>query len=364
MLTLFLFAVFIICVAMLWNEGLWSNAITLVNITLAVLIATNYFEPLAAWLDYYVPDYTYLWDFLALWGLFALALGILRLVTDLISRHRVRFKMPVEHTGRVILAIWVGWIMVGFTIISLHVAPLAAHPFGGGFQNRPTSGNFFGLAPDRQLLAFVQKSSRGPLSRSYTGGSVMGYHPLPEDKESGCRVFDPRSDLVIKYRNRRKFFDEGRLASRGSGALQLRVPRETRPSGGRGAVARPPTLTGTTRLEDLFKRLLDIQRQLIAVLGKVQDADTAREAVPKVSRLADRYVELLDELESAQNQFVWDRERLKREYGDRLDNSGKRLAGELRRVTDLQEAAEILDAPIKRMVDAAEEARKHFPDAD
>jgi hypothetical protein len=228
MLTLFLFAVFMICVAMLWNEGLWSNAITLVNVTLAALIATCYFEPLADILDRIQPDYTYLWDFFMLWGLFAGALGILRLVTDLISRHRVRFKMPVEHTGRVVLAIWVAWIMVGFTTMSLHLAPLAPHPFRGAFQKTPGSGNFFGMAPDRQWLAFVQKCSRGALSRSHKQGELPGYHPLPEDKQKGCRVFDPQGDFIVKYRNRRANFDKGRIESHATSMMMLRVRREDR----------------------------------------------------------------------------------------------------------------------------------------
>jgi hypothetical protein len=359
MLTLFLFAVFIICVAMLWNEGLWSNAITLVNITLAVLIAMNYFEPLAAFFDRFAPDYTYLWDFLAIWGLFALSMGLLRLVTDLISRHRVRFKMPVEHTGRVILAIWVGWIMVGFTIITLHLAPLAAHPFGGGFQKTPTSGNFFGLAPDRLLLAFVQKSSRGALSRGYSGAKVDGYHPLPKDIEGGCRVFDPQSDLVIKYHNRRDFYDKGRKLSHATGVMHLRVPRKQR-SSGTGAVARP----GKSNPEELLKRWHQLNQQIIAVLGKVQDANTAKEVASGLSRLSTQFDELMNEIINDKSYISrWEDERLEREYGDRLENSSRRLGSELRRVRDKPEASNILDtqlnkieAAINRVVKASEEA--------
>lgn len=226
MLFLFLFVVFIMCVAMLWNEGMWSNAITLVNVTLAGLIATNFFEPLARKFDGWVPDYTYLWDFLAIWGLFALSIGLLRGATDLISRHRVRFKMPVEHTGRVIFAIWVGWIMVGFTAFSFHLAPLGPSPFKGAFAKKPDSACFMGMAPDRQWLAFAQKCSRGSLSRSHTKGELPGYHPHAADKESGRRVFDPQSDLTIKYHNRRLNFDKGRKASGATGPMKLRVRRQ------------------------------------------------------------------------------------------------------------------------------------------
>ena len=53
---------------------------------LAMMLAFNYFEPLAAMLDGMEPSYTYLWDFLALWGLFAISFGLLRVVTDMLSR--------------------------------------------------------------------------------------------------------------------------------------------------------------------------------------------------------------------------------------------------------------------------------------
>ncbi len=226
LLALFLLGIFIGTVAMLWNEGMWSNAVTLVNVTLAALIATNYFEPVAARLDTMVPDYTYLVDFLALWFLFALVYAVMRAFTDAISKQRVRFKMPVEHTGRVLLAIWVAWIMVGFTTMSLHLAFLGPNPWGGAFAKRPSSGNFLGMAPDRQWMAFVQKTSRGALSRSHRYGDVPGYHPHPDDLDDGRRVFDPRGDLIIKYHHRRANYDKGRIKSNATGMLQLRVKRD------------------------------------------------------------------------------------------------------------------------------------------
>ena len=42
--------VFVVCVLMSLASGLWGNLIMIFNVLLAALIATNYFEPLAAWL--------------------------------------------------------------------------------------------------------------------------------------------------------------------------------------------------------------------------------------------------------------------------------------------------------------------------
>jgi len=215
MLTLLLFVVFIACVAMMWNEGLWGNALTLLNVTVAGLIATNYFEPLAYFFEGNIPSYTYFCDFLALWALFVFVYGVLRTVTDLVARRKVRFRMPVEQGGRVFFALWAGWIMVGFTAMSLHLAPLPAAPFGGSFypSNQPPgeSTTFLGLAPDRQWLAFVQTVSRGSLARGYDKGSAGGrwkYDPHPNDERFNLLAFDSRSEWILKYRDRRRTLEK------------------------------------------------------------------------------------------------------------------------------------------------------------
>ena len=190
MVALLLLVVLIVCAVMSWREGLWGAAIILVNSLLAALLAANYFEPAAAVLEGIMPTYTYFFDFIALWGLFVLAFGMLRGVTGLISKYRVRFIMLVELAGRTILAIWVGWVMVCFSSMTLHAAPLPRHAFGGSFQQKPMSGDFFGLAPDRQWLGFMQSRSRGALSK-FT-----------------AREFDPQSEFIFKYGSRRQNLQE------------------------------------------------------------------------------------------------------------------------------------------------------------
>ena len=66
-----MFVILFACVAMCYAEGMWSNAIRLINVVTAGLLAVNFFEPLARWLDGMQPSYTYLWDYLSLWALFA-----------------------------------------------------------------------------------------------------------------------------------------------------------------------------------------------------------------------------------------------------------------------------------------------------
>jgi hypothetical protein len=194
MLNVLMFMIVFIVVAMMWQEGLWSNALTFVNVVLAALLATNYFEPTADFFEGYAPSYTYLWDLIAIWTLFFVIFCILRAVTDTISRHRVRFKMPVEMIGRVVFAVLTAAAIVGFFSMSLHTAPLARTAVKGGFQKQPMSGNFLGLAPGRKWLALVQSRSRGPLSQADETATGT----------NGVREFDPQSEFVIKYGQRRQ----------------------------------------------------------------------------------------------------------------------------------------------------------------
>jgi uncharacterized membrane protein required for colicin V production len=128
MTSIFLLLIFLIlvgCFAMLYTEGMWSNAIRLINVTTAALLAVNFYEPSARWLDGWSPSYTYVWDFLSLWGLFALFMMIFREVTDRVSKVNVRFLKLADRIGSTFFALWVGWVMVCFTMVTLHTAPLA-----------------------------------------------------------------------------------------------------------------------------------------------------------------------------------------------------------------------------------------------
>lgn len=194
MLVGLLLLVLFICVAMLFTEGLWSNAIMFINVMTAALLTMNYWEPLASWLQLKAPSYFYYWDFLAIWAVFAAAMIVLRLITDRLSRVRMKFRKPVDMVGAVAFSLWTGWIMVSLVLFSLHTAPLARVAMGGGLQ--PDTPMFFGLGPDRNWLAFVHKqSSTGALRRSEP------------------RVFDQNGAFVWKYAFRRELF-EGLTADR------------------------------------------------------------------------------------------------------------------------------------------------------
>jgi hypothetical protein len=191
-INIILFIILAACFASLFNNGLWSNTLMLVNVLTAGLLAMNYFEPLAGWLETQVsPSLTYVWDFVAIWLIFIVSMAALRAATDYMSPVKVRFLPPVDKFGGYVVALWTSWVLVCFTTATLHTAPLARNFLG--FQTAPQDKMMGGFAPDRQWLGWTHRESKGAMCR------------LGE-----LSPFDPYGDFILRYGKRREDF-EGQL---------------------------------------------------------------------------------------------------------------------------------------------------------
>jgi uncharacterized membrane protein required for colicin V production len=201
-----LLVIFFAVLASLVREGLWSNAIKLFNVMTAAMLATNYFEPLADFLTDKQPTFTYVWDIIAVWAIFCVALGVMQTITDRLSRIQVRFRKPVETAGGIFFACWIGWLMICFTTFTLHMAPLSRSFLDGSFQPDADSKMFFGFAPDQDWLAFIHTMSlNGSLAKSRAEGDTR------------TNVFDPDADFIFKYAaSRKKFEDQKDIRTRGT----------------------------------------------------------------------------------------------------------------------------------------------------
>jgi uncharacterized membrane protein required for colicin V production len=200
LLTILLLLIFAACMAFLYQEGLWGNLIRLVNVVTSALLAMNYFEPAADWFEEMQPSYSYVWDFIALWAVFALSMGILRTATDLLSRVKVRFMGIVDRTGGIILSGWIGLIMVMFTTTSLHVAPLAREPLRGSFVPEQRAESSMEL----YWLGLVQRLSMNQLARGLSEDELrQGVYGPTSDETAPVAVFDAEGVFIPKYATRR-----------------------------------------------------------------------------------------------------------------------------------------------------------------
>jgi uncharacterized membrane protein required for colicin V production len=168
LLPVLLFVLFLAVVLCLLAESMWSNAIRFINVVLAALLATNFWEPTARLLEKVMKGGSYWWDFVALWILFALIMTILQLVTNKISRVNVRFLAIVNKSGGIVFACLVAAVFVCFANFTLHTAPLAEKAFQGGFPSQSSA------SPDRQWVRFVSLVSGGSLSKFGTSNRFDG----------------------------------------------------------------------------------------------------------------------------------------------------------------------------------------------
>ena len=217
MLIFILIVIFMACVGFLYTEGMWGNALRLINVVTAALLATSLWEPLAGILEGSISKpFSYFWDFIALWVLFIFFLLIFRLATKFASKVDVKFLGLANRIGGGVFAVWIGWVMVCFTLMTLHTAPLKERFLFGGFK--PEERMFLGLAPDQLWLGYMERMSKGPFCRSTP------------------RAFDSDHEFIPKYAARRAAWGEHQSTS-SKGVFGILVPAgevPTRTGGGSG----------------------------------------------------------------------------------------------------------------------------------
>jgi hypothetical protein len=198
-------AVDLICVGLilgltwaLMSEGLWGAALMFFNILFAVLVAFNFYEPLAVLIVDNVGGFTVDFaDVFCLMMLFLITLVMLRLTTETMAPAMVRFPNPVYHIGRIAFGLLGGALTVAFLLVALDTAPVHKKVLGViTYETRPPF--HFGL--DHRLLAFVQRTSGAVFANEDEEG---GGDPF---KEFGnARVFDPRGRWLIDHEDARPF---------------------------------------------------------------------------------------------------------------------------------------------------------------
>ena len=214
---LLLLLVFAAIVGFSFAEGLWSNAVRLINVVTAGLLAMNFWEPLARWVqgwgDWFA-SMTFFLDFLCLWLLFVVCMVIFRTLTNRVSAVKVRFLTIADRIGGVVLAMAVGWVFMCFTTATLHTAPLGVTAFGGGFD--PEKKMMFGLAPDRQWLIFCRYVSAGSFSRTQSEAELQSRaYGTPDSTE-------PQSLQQVALFDRELPFGDGPVAVRFIGRYAMR----------------------------------------------------------------------------------------------------------------------------------------------
>ena len=220
------------CVA---SDGAWSAAFTFLSVLFAGLLAMNFFEPLAAFLENNVSasaSWSYRWDFIALVGLFSGLVFGLRYLTEYLAPTFMNVHPLVYEAGRWSMAFATGWVTIAFLLTALHTAPLPRKVDSTSvkefLQFQAERGNFFGFAPDRQWLGFTQYVSRASMPRSPEARIFDGPSFVAGD-HSGIWPSFP-----IRYATRREDLAGGPVSVPAGGGELIRHPPKQKSGGGGG----------------------------------------------------------------------------------------------------------------------------------
>jgi len=213
------------CVA---SEGAWGAAAVFVSVLLSGLLAMNFFEPVADFLQGSVaPSWHHRWDVIALVGLFGLFVFGFRAASEYLVPTFIAVHPRVYDPLRWTFAVLTGYVTMAFLLTALHTAPLPREFLGF----KPERNNFFGVrAPDREWLGFTQYVSENSLRSGSSGRIFDGPVVKLRDRSQILPTFP------IRYASRRDHMAAGLGgSSQGSGGESGLRPRGTmpRPAGGK-----------------------------------------------------------------------------------------------------------------------------------
>ena len=144
------------------NEGLWGAVHTFLCVLLAGLMAMNFFEPMAGFLDGIAPPaYKSYMDIIALLGLFIGLVFALRLGSEHLTPVYIGLPSTLDQVGKWAFGAATGYLTMALLLTALHTAPFPREFLGF----KPERNNFFGMAPDRQWLGFVQYVTEKPYAK-------------------------------------------------------------------------------------------------------------------------------------------------------------------------------------------------------
>lgn len=138
------------------SEGMWGNIISTINVTFAILVAVNYWEPLANFLANQWVGALYVVDYFSIWLIFIITLAALEEISMRLSRVKVKFPEQVEMigghaTGVVLFLI----LFFGFHNFTMLLSPLPAEDNMSASPVASLMGNGYDFLSTGNLVPFT-----------------------------------------------------------------------------------------------------------------------------------------------------------------------------------------------------------------
>jgi uncharacterized membrane protein required for colicin V production len=185
--------------AMTVREGLWSNAITLISIIVAGLVAFGFYSPLVIYLNESLTDgqHTYWLDYAVIWALYAATIVICRVCTAAASKTRMRFKHPIDSVGGPLVGLIAAWVLAAFTLATLHVSPMPKNAFSGNLATQSSVTTASPITrPDAAWLRFIERMSS---TTAFGSGSTGDFTAATWVKFYSDRraAFEKSADFIV-----------------------------------------------------------------------------------------------------------------------------------------------------------------------
>jgi uncharacterized membrane protein required for colicin V production len=186
-------------VAMMVREGVWSNSLALISIIISGLVAFGFYSPIVRYLDEEATSgqHTYWLDFAVIWALYAATMIIVRSLMGAASKTRLRFKHPIDPVGGPIVGFIAAWVLAGFTIATLHTAPMPKDAFGGSLIYSDVDSASIIMSPDIAWLRFIERVNPDVAlgSGSTDKFTAKGFVKIYADRRE---KFDKAEGLIVK----------------------------------------------------------------------------------------------------------------------------------------------------------------------
>jgi hypothetical protein len=202
MLLGFLTIVIMLAVAYAYlREGVFTAFVMCCNVFLAGLVAFNFWEPLANQLDPALAGYE---DILCLILLFSLTLGLLRAVTNSLSRTQIDFPPAVQRGGGAIFGLAAGYLVSAFLVCVLETLPWHENFmfFEWQYDSGQESPLRAVLPPDRLWLATMHRAGAYAFSNNEDG--KPGASSSLYDR---YKTFDKYGTFSLRYARYRRYGD-------------------------------------------------------------------------------------------------------------------------------------------------------------
>ncbi len=228
MLLGFLSVVIMLLVAYVyWHEGLFTACSMCGNVFVAGLVAFNFWEPLADFLEPPLSG-TFMAGFedcLCLMILFCLTLGLLRIVTNLLAKRLIEFPELLQRAGGLAFGLITGYLLAGFLVCTLQTLPWHRNfmLFEPKYEAGPEHAFRRLFPPDRVWLALMHRAGAYAFSTSDQDERFPDATVLSYDKYFS---FDKFGTFELRYARYRRYGDDGKtLPYQGEFAEELRGPR-------------------------------------------------------------------------------------------------------------------------------------------